>query len=54
VAEIEDHTASQALSEAARKHGFTPSHAVVELDGTCEKCSLLGGGNPQERHNNPP
>jgi Fur family zinc uptake transcriptional regulator len=39
VAEIEDSATAQALSDAARKHGFTPHHAMVELDGICESCA---------------
>jgi Fur family zinc uptake transcriptional regulator len=39
VAEIEDGAIAQALQTAAAKAGFTPSRAVVELDGTCAECS---------------
>ncbi|MBV8615947.1 MAG: transcriptional repressor [Acetobacteraceae bacterium] len=39
VAEIEDRAVSEALEHAAERQGFHPSHAVVELDGTCAACS---------------
>jgi len=39
VAEIEDDGVAQALAKAARKQGFRPSHAMVELDGTCAICA---------------
>jgi Fur family zinc uptake transcriptional regulator len=39
VAEIEDDAISGALATAAKKQGFTPSRAIVELDGTCASCS---------------
>jgi len=39
VAEIEDHAIAHALAEAAKKQGFRPSKAVVELDGICAACS---------------
>jgi len=37
--EIEDHGVSAALAAAAAKHGFTPSRAIVELDGLCATCA---------------
>jgi Fur family zinc uptake transcriptional regulator len=39
VTEIEDHGVSAALAAAAAAHGFTPSRAVVELDGLCATCA---------------
>ena len=39
VIEIEDHAVSQALAKAAAKHGFTPSRAMVEVDGICAACA---------------
>ncbi len=39
VIEIEDHGVSHALAKAAAKHGFTPSRAVVEVDGICAACA---------------
>jgi Fur family zinc uptake transcriptional regulator len=39
VAEIEDSATTAALNHAARKHGFTPHHAMVELDGLCASCA---------------
>lgn len=39
VAEIEDRAVSEALEHAAEREGFHPSHAIVELDGTCAACS---------------
>jgi Fur family zinc uptake transcriptional regulator len=39
VAEIEDAGVATALAKAAQKQGFRPSHAMVELDGTCAMCS---------------
>ncbi len=39
VAEIEDHAVLHALEQAARRHGFHPGNAVVEVDGTCAACS---------------
>ena len=41
VSEIEDHAIFKALKRAAEREGFHPSHAVVELDGTCAACSQL-------------
>jgi Fur family zinc uptake transcriptional regulator len=38
VTEMEDHEVSHALAAAAARHGFTPSHAIVELDGLCAAC----------------
>jgi len=39
VAEIEDSGVARALAKAAEKEGFTPAHAMVELDGVCAACS---------------
>lgn len=39
VTEIEDHAVSHALAAAAAAHGFTPSRAIVELDGLCARCA---------------
>ena len=39
VAEIEDRRVSNALKHAAEREGFSPSSAMVELEGTCEACS---------------
>ncbi|GAN82163.1 Fur family transcriptional regulator [Acidocella aminolytica] len=39
VIEIEDYGVSEALAQAAAKHGFTPSRAVVEVDGLCAACA---------------
>ncbi len=39
VTEIEDHAVSNALAQAATKHGFTPTRAVVEVDGLCAACA---------------
>jgi len=39
VAEIEDDGVAKALAKAAEKQGFRPSHAMVELDGTCATCA---------------
>jgi Fur family zinc uptake transcriptional regulator len=39
VAEIEDAATTQALADAARRCGFTPHHAMVELDGVCANCT---------------
>jgi Fur family zinc uptake transcriptional regulator len=39
VAEIDDHAAAKALQHAAKREGFRPRHAVVEIEGTCAACS---------------
>jgi Fur family zinc uptake transcriptional regulator len=39
VAELEDHEVSMALAVAARKQGFNPGNAVVEIEGVCAGCS---------------
>ena len=39
VTEIEDHGVSEALAAAAARHGFTPRHAIIELDGLCAACA---------------
>lgn len=38
VSEIEDDAVAQALAQAAAKSGFSPHHAIVELDGVCALC----------------
>jgi Fur family zinc uptake transcriptional regulator len=38
VAEIEDHAVLHALEQAAKRQGFRPGNAVIELDGTCAAC----------------
>ncbi|HYP63489.1 MAG TPA: transcriptional repressor [Acidocella sp.] len=38
VTEMEDHGVSAALAAAAAARGFTPSRAIVELDGLCALC----------------
>jgi Fur family transcriptional regulator, zinc uptake regulator len=39
VAEIEDHAVLQALEQAAKRQGFRPANAVIEVDGTCAACA---------------
>jgi Fur family zinc uptake transcriptional regulator len=39
VAEIEDHAVLHALEQAAKRQGFRPGNAVIELDGTCAACA---------------
>lgn len=39
VVELEDHDISAALAKAVSQHNFTPSRAVVEIDGLCAKCA---------------
>ena len=39
VAEIEDRSVSTALEKAAKREGFQPSHAMVEIEGLCAACS---------------
>ena len=39
VAEIEDHAVLHALEAAAKRQGFHPGNAVIELDGTCAACA---------------
>ncbi len=39
VAEIEDRAVSNALERAAKREGFHPGNAVIELEGTCATCS---------------
>jgi Fur family zinc uptake transcriptional regulator len=38
VQEMEDRAASRALEAAARRQGFHPTVAIVELEGTCAEC----------------
>ena len=42
VAEIEDAGVAAALSQAAAGAGFSPRHAMVELEGLCAACQTLG------------
>ena len=42
-AEIEDQGVSDALAKAAARHGFTPTRAVVEVDGLCSACAARAG-----------
>lgn len=39
VAEIEDDAVRSALAAAAKRAGFRPAHATVEVEGTCRACS---------------
>ena len=39
VAEMEDHGIATAVSTVARKTGFRPDHATVEVEGTCGTCA---------------
>src|SRR5271165_1882264 len=39
VVELDDAEVSKALEKAARRSGFHPVSAVVELDGTCADCA---------------
>ncbi|WP_291296019.1 Fur family transcriptional regulator [Elioraea sp.] len=39
VEEIEDDGVRAALAAAARRAGFRPAHATVEVEGTCRACS---------------
>lgn len=39
VAEIEDDGVRAALAAAARRAGFRPAHATVEVEGTCRACA---------------
>jgi Fur family zinc uptake transcriptional regulator len=39
VAEIDDHAVLHALEQAAKRQGFRPGNAVIELDGTCAACA---------------
>lgn len=41
VEEIEDHGVGAALAAAARRSGFAPAHATVEIEGTCRACAGL-------------
>ncbi len=41
VSEIEDDAVAAALAQAAAKSGFSPHHAIVELDGVCASCHGL-------------
>jgi Fur family zinc uptake transcriptional regulator len=43
VAEIDDDAISTALAKAAQKSGFTPSRAIVEVDGLCASCGSSPG-----------
>lgn len=37
--EIADHRVAHALDDAARRLGFRPDRATVELEGTCARCA---------------
>lgn len=39
VQEIEDQAVAAALAAAARRAGFAPVHATVEIEGTCRACA---------------
>ena len=39
VIEVEDDKIAEALDHAAKRTGFTPVHATVEVEGTCEDCA---------------
>jgi Fur family zinc uptake transcriptional regulator len=39
VAEVDDHEISHALDIAARRQGFRPGNAVVEIEGVCATCT---------------
>ncbi len=39
VAEVEDEDVSHALDSAARRQGFSPGNAVVEIQGVCAACT---------------
>lgn len=39
VAEIEDHAVLHALEQAAKRQGFRPGNAVIEVDGICAACA---------------
>lgn len=42
VAEVDDHAVSEALDRTARREGFMPSNAVVEIEGVCSECLADG------------
>ena len=42
VDEVDDHAVTDALGHAAAAKGFTPGHAVVEIEGICAECLLPG------------
>ena len=42
VTEVHDPALVQALDEAAREHGFTSRHQVLEIYGRCRACSEPG------------
>jgi Fur family zinc uptake transcriptional regulator len=39
VEEVEDAEVAAALAAAARRAGFVPAHATVEIEGTCRACA---------------
>ena len=41
VTEIGDQAVSKALAHAARRRGFQPGKAVIEIDGLCAACAVL-------------
>ncbi len=41
VAELEDHSITEAISRAAGRTGFQPARATIEVEGVCQACSSL-------------
>ncbi len=39
VTEVEDDEVAEALAHAAKRTGFAPAHATVEVEGTCGDCA---------------
>lgn len=39
VTEVEDEGVTEALEHAARRTGFTPARATIEVEGTCGDCT---------------
>ena len=39
VAELEDPSIAEAISHAARRSGFRPDHATIEVEGQCGACA---------------
>lgn len=42
VTEVGDDELAEALDHAAKRTGFTPAHATVEIEGTCGACASHG------------
>jgi Fur family zinc uptake transcriptional regulator len=42
VTEVEDDEVAEALDHAAKRSGFRPAHATVEVEGTCGDCASRG------------